>query len=251
MKRIVFLFLLLLCRFSVQAQKDLDGFYMGIPAYKEIPGLFSREDYIIISGDKLTYLIPQYHCPIRYNDTLAECTFQWIDKEFIELNNIGSPLETVAAQTSVSEMYDSHIAKDSLAIQFYIKDFGPGIFINVYKDEIITPYVMKYTHDYDTLMLPIDTENFYFDIAITDTDALDDYLCYRLRRYESPVYNRNRDINFIKIEMSLADLIEKFYVNHEYARIKGRKIIWHGRTFRKVSFRRMRTLWRVYYHDFK
>lgn len=245
MRRFVCLFLLFLCS-SVNAQKKLDGIYMGFPVYKDVPGLFSREDYIAISGNEFTYMIPQYHFPIRYNDTLAECEFKWIGKEFIELNNSKSLVEEMGAKTKILQIYDSVRSMDSITIQFVIKHIE-GFSINIHTEKSGSPYVMEYYDKSNTITLPRNIEKFCFDIEITE--LFNDLLCHSLQRYESPVYAVNKDVNFIRVEMQmpLEDYFEKFYVDKEYARVRGNEILWKGRTYKKANFKAKRILKRYEY----
>lgn len=239
MKRIVVLILLMLCG-SLQAQRRIDGIYMGVPEYKYIQGLTSHEDYIIVSGDRFIYMIPQYSHPIRANDTITDCTYKWVDNEFIELNNDESLSDVLHAATTIRQTYDSKIHEDSVVMQF---DLGMKwwymVAINVYTDAAVEPYgIEDLSNKLKTILLPCDFDSFHFDILkaiLWDNNFIEPYI---LLRCESPVYVRDAGANFIEVKVHLNDLYDKIYIHNDFAQVKGRNIIWNGRKYRKISERK-------------
>jgi len=212
---------------------------MGVPEYKYIQGLFSSEDYIIVSGNRFIYMIPQYHHPIRANDTIIDCAYKWVDNEFIELNNEESLSDVMTVGTTLRQTYDSEIHEDSVMIRFDTGRWWDMVAINVYTNTAVEPYVIEdQSNELKTILLPCNFDSFHFDVSKAILWDNNFYPPYILLRSESQTYVKDAGANFIEVKVNLNDLYDKIYVHKEFAQVKGRNIIWNGRKYRKVSERK-------------
>lgn len=132
-------------------KKDISGTYFSKSGTK-----------IEIIGNELNYIIPQIHSPVWSNDTLAKCTFKWIDVDFIELNST-SPNILALKGLKVAQFSDSTI-NDSIKVSFLIPYQRSNLKISVYTNTFKT-FDFIYSKSSSELMLPNNIESITFYIV--------------------------------------------------------------------------------------
>ncbi|MCS3281989.1 hypothetical protein NXV73_04065 [Bacteroides salyersiae] len=106
MKVRALLFLCICFSLYVFGQKDISGTYFSKSGTK-----------IEIIGNNFNYIEPHIYTPVWYNDTLAKCTFMWVDANFIELNS--TPPNVFGFKgLKVVQFLDSTI-NDSIKVSFF------------------------------------------------------------------------------------------------------------------------------------
>lgn len=204
-------------------KKDISGTYFSKSGTK-----------IEIIGNELNYIIPQIHSPVWSNDTLAKCTFKWIDVDFIELNST-SPNILALKGLKVAQFSDSTI-NDSIKVSFLIPYQRSNLKISVYTNTFKT-FDFIYSKSSSELMLPNNIESITFYIVpehmIPHTS---DGLFYGIIGFDSfQEYKIKKNINHISIEIPAIDdsFFEKYYVKGDYIKISKDIITWKGEVFMK------------------
>ena len=130
-------------------EKDLSGHYFNESGYE-----------IEIKKDELNFIIRQEHLPVWSNDTLAKCTFEWADKNFIKINS-KSPLNTALLSMKVSQAVDSTI-NDSIIVAFRIP-CNETLIIEI-GDNNFKYYRYKYKEGNTAIKLPKNIKEIHFCI---------------------------------------------------------------------------------------
>ena len=223
MKSHIFLFLCLCFSLSVFGQKrDLSGIYHT-----------KSGKCIKVDGDKLYLIIQQSHSPVWYNDTLAKCTFKWVDSNFIELNSM-SPNIIAYEGLKVIQTLASTI-KDSIKVSFSIPHQS-NLKISVYTNTFKT-FDLIYSKNSRELMLPSNIKTISFAIKPEHTIShTSDGLFYGIVGFDSmQEYQIEKEVNHISIELPAINdsFFEMYYVKDEYAKVSRNKIEWKGEVFIK------------------
>lgn len=219
--------LLYLCIcFSLYAfgqKKDISGTYFSKSGTK-----------IEIIGNELNYIIPQIHSPVWSNDTLAKCTFKWVDVNFIELNS--TPPNILALKGLKVVQFSDSTINDSIKVSFLILHQRSNLKISVYTNTFKT-FDFIYSKSSRELMLPNNVESITFYIVpehmIPHTS---DGLFYGIVGFDSfQEYKIEKNINHISMEIPAIDdsFFEKYYVKGDYAKISKDTITWKGEVFMK------------------
>lgn len=234
MKRRIFFFLLLVTCLPIFSQN-----YDGVYKRKHY------SDKIVISGNRL-YLLTKVsdRCPLLWSetDTLANCTFEKVDKNVLLLNSDDSKLyDTWYVEQSKEDRSD-----DSIRVNF--------IFPYDWGDLEIHAYVSGYSNAFHnkngekTLMIPkcdkygYPIKEFGFSIRPTKYIAIHSLgNSYARQYFDSLLLNSLKDLkieegtNRIDLNIPAIDnwFFARYHVIDEFAYIKGNKIHWHGKVYEK------------------
>lgn len=202
---------------------------------KSISGIYYNQSgmCIKVEQDNLYFIIPQSHSPIFANDTLATCTYRWIDDQFVELN---SPPPYVLGREGlkVVQSFDSAI-KDSIKIAFAIPYKRWNLKIVIYTDTFKV-FDLDYSESSKELMLPSNIKTISFEIVPENILRVNDALSYGMVGFNSmQEYHIDQNVNHVEIEIPTIDdaFFEKYYVKGEYARVLKNTITWKGEIFKK------------------
>ncbi len=88
-----------------------------------------------------------------YNDTLAKCTFVWVDDNFIEISSV-SPVALGREGLSVSQYQDPSLS-DSIKVYFSLPNYTGGLNITVYTNTF-EGFKLNYSETHKELALPRD-----------------------------------------------------------------------------------------------
>ena len=224
MKQMFYILCYLLClNANLWAQeKDLSGHYFNESGYE-----------IEIKKDELNFIIRQEHLPVWSNDTLAKCTFEWADKNFIKINS-KSPLETALLSMKVSQAVDRTI-NDSIVVVFRIP-CNETLMIEI-GDNNFKYYRYKYKEGNTSIKLPKNIKEIYFCInpeSIMPHSA--DGRFYGVVCLDSHINIKiEENVNSIIIDLPALNnsFFEQYYVVDEYAKVKNNCIFWKGDVFKK------------------
>lgn len=232
MKKIIALFVGIYGCYNISAQvrDDLSGVYHS-----------ESETYLEIRGDSLKLVEPA--SPGIWKETLwAECSFTWVDDNFIELNST-PPWVLVRKGMTINESTEQQIVADSIKLSLYFPNYKSRykqIGVTLFGDSGNIGYVeqeFNYSDNNNELMLPRSIE--WISISIANPgyqggtiDGLDyGFLsCSVLSRYEI-----KDNLSEIKIVVPAVDFafFQKYYVKGEYARVTKNAITWKGVTYYK------------------
>lgn len=223
MKRLKLIFISVVCVSSLFAQKDISGSYLNAATME-----------IKIKDNRFYFIIPQNHCPIYANDTLAECTIKWIDNQFIELNS--TPSYIIAQKgLKIVQSLDSTV-RDSIKISFSIPYQRHNLDVSVFTNAFKT-FDLNYSKNNRELMLPVNTKTITFSISpgVYLTTHSVDGAYYGALYYSSIEYTIEKNVNHIEIEIPAIDdsFFEKYYVKGDYAKVSKDTITWKGEDFVK------------------
>ena len=233
MKRRIFFFLLLVTCLPIFSQN-----YDGVYKRKHY------SDKIVISGNRL-YLLRKVsdHSPMWCEtDTLANCTFEKVDKNVLLLNSDDSNLYN----TWYVDQLKENRSDDSIHVNF--------IFPYDWGDLEIHTYVSGYNKEFSnkngekTLMMP-KCDKYgdpikEFDFSIRPTEYID---IHRLGNTYARIYIDLLELNSLKrlkveegvnrIDINIPAIDNLFFARYhvidEFAYIKGNKIHWHGKVYEK------------------
>ena len=221
---IIFIFCFCITLFG---QKDISGTY-----YNEY-GVSIR-----IDNNKFTYIFPQTHSPIYSSDTLAECTIERVDNNFIEINSI-SPLLSLLNGLEMNQKYDKTI-NDSIKVVFKIPYNLNSLTISIATDLAFQKlFEFDYSKSHNSIMLPKTTT--FFLIGFTPQLSsirthYSDGLSYGIVKIEpllSCTVEDGKNIIAIDIPTLVDSFFEKYYIKGEYARISNKMIKWRGELYIK------------------
>ena len=154
-------FLLVFCAFG--HKKDIHKKDIQI---KDISGTYYNESgfRIEIFGNEFNCIVTHPHARFWSIDTLAKCTFKWIDDSFIELN---TPLPDIVGNEGlkVVQSADSSSSLDSIKLSFLIPnqwDLKITVSTNTLQN-----FDFIYSKTNRELSLPNNIESFSFHIAPT------------------------------------------------------------------------------------
>jgi hypothetical protein len=216
-------------------------FSIALFGQKDISGIYTNEAGMKIKVDDNLFYYMGHNSPeigfiIYYNDTLAKCTYNWINDQFIELNSIDDYTSILKSMRFTQSIIDK--SNDSILIKFIVPYNRRGkLQIEIYAD-YKGPYKLEYSQKNQEINIPSNVKEIMFSIS-------PEYLlesgfegqCYGRIRFNSIEYFIEKNINYIEIEIPTIDnsFFEKYYIKGEYARITQGKIEWKGEVFRKIK----------------
>ena len=220
MYRLVFImwFLLHTVGFVMAQNNNADGVYYNT----------NNGDEVLISGNNFYFKKYQANLPLFHNDTLARCTFEWVDNEFIVLNSsdCSDNYNNLTKNIVISQTYDSTVVEGLIKIvlaipayyyytDFYISAHGPdSSYILIRPDSLVQN----------------NFERFSF-VLHTDIMSHNRLLIYGKQIYTSPEYSVKSECNSIKIQIPYEEYLryfESYYVKDQYARVRDNTICWNG-----------------------
>ena len=221
-------FLLVFCAFG--HKKDIHKKDIQI---KDISGTYYNESgfRIEIFGNEFNCIVTHPHARFWSIDTLAKCTFKWIDDSFIELN---TPLPDIVGNEGlkVVQSADSSSSLDSIKLSFKIPyqrglrisvctNPGFGYFFQSKREFVIPKTVKSFSFTIFNEQIKPHTVNCLFYGAIDFNP---------LRKYQI-----EENTNHISIEIPALDdsFFERFFLEGDYARVSENTITWKGEVFHK------------------
>ena len=221
-------FLLVFCAFG--HKKDIHKKDIQI---KDISGTYYNESgfRIEIFGNEFNCIVTHPHARFWSIDTLAKCTFKWIDDSFIELN---TPLPDIVGNEGlkVVQSADSSSSLDSIKLSFKIPyqrglrisvctNPGFGYFFQSKSEFVIPKTVKSFSFTIFNEQIKPHTVNCLFYGAIDFNP---------LRKYQI-----EENTNHISIEIPALDdsFFERFFLEGDYARVSENTITWKGEVFHK------------------
>ena len=227
-------FLLVFCAFG--HKKDIHKKDIQI---KDISGTYYNESgfRIEIFGNEFNCIVTHPHARFWSIDTLAKCTFKWIDDSFIELN---TPLPDIVGNEGlkVVQSADSSSSLDSIKLSFLIPnqwDLKITVSTNTLQN-----FDFIYSKINRELSLPNNIESFSFHIAPTRLIA--HLIAHSINCFYGAVgfdslreYQIEKNTNHISIEIPALDdaFFDRWFIKGEYAKVTKNTITWKGEVFRK------------------
>lgn len=219
--KIIVIFLVLNCYFNALYCSNIDGIY------HDESGLT-----LTIEKDSFKLKLPITD-NLFWSKILAEGTVSIVDNSFIELNT-PSPCLRMYLNTKVvqEKRYDN----DNKTIMHFVIPYKyDSLEIAIYVNHSKT-YILSYSEHNQTIEIPENVKEFSFNIRpyyifpYGKCGSSNGIVCY-----DSMPYEVTSGTNFIEVDMPTMDnsYFQKYYINGEYARVLGNKIIWKGRTFIK------------------
>jgi len=205
--------------------------------YKEIDGKYGR---IEMTANTLRYIVETYW--VWYSthqiDTMAVCSFERVDDEFIVLNSV-SNYDKVMNGVRIVQSYNDSVAEDSVRIHFTIKTIDcewcvgdRGIKINTHNsDSLYFSHKRKF-------VLPKNFEKFDFTIYTNIWPHRFMGLDFNLRLMQSPIYMLDDGCNDVEIHIpyrAYHNYSNSYYVKGEYARIHNDTLYWKDMKFVKCD----------------
>ncbi|HPK29423.1 MAG TPA: hypothetical protein PK979_00065 [Bacteroidales bacterium] len=189
---------------------------------------------IEIRGNELTYIEPHFSTPVRSNDTLAKCTFEWVDADFIKINS--TPPDIIALKgLNITQHSDSTVI-DSIKVSFSIPYQRCNLKIQIHTDTFKT-FDFVYSQGSRDVMLPNNVRSITFYIApehiIPHTT---DGLFYGVIGFDPfQEFEIKENTNTVLIEIPALDdsFFERYYIKDEFARVSNDSIMWKGEVFVK------------------
>ena len=203
---------------------------------KNITGIYVNESgmKIEIRENMLYYIMPQNHLPTWSNDTLARCSYSFVDDSFINIKSVQDPNFAVLNGIDVIQLSDTTI-KDSMRVSIVIPYNKDRLRISVYTEhKVIETF---YSKDNKDIILPKGTKNLSFSIrpeyVIPHTAEGKFYGVVDLSYF--PEYAIEKDTNSIVVEIPALDerIFEQYYIVSDYVKVSNSYILWQGETFKK------------------
>lgn len=201
---------------------------------KDISGTYFSKfgEKIEITNNELVYIIPQEHLPTWDNDTLARCTFVWVDDNFIEISSV-SPVALGREGLSVSQYQDPTLS-DSIKVYFSLPNYTRGLNITVYTNTFKRFY-LNYSATHKELALPSDVKSITFYIKPDLIRAhTPDGLFYGAVGFDPfQEYKVEDGNNSISIEIPAINysFFEMYHIKGDYAKVSKDTITWKGELF--------------------
>lgn len=242
MRRLL-LFLLMnvgLCGINAQT-RDISGHYFDETGIYEIEIKDSTFSYIIYQNPMIR---------MWENDTLAKCTFSWVDDNFIKINSKPN-LDEICREVTITQATDSMLS-DSVKVIFQMPYDREGLHIWLTRkgsgftteEDNYSRHVLDYSQSNNYFLLSGDTKSFSFFI---DKDNIYphglDGRFYGLLSFSSYYDIKTADgANLIMITIPALDnsFFERYYVVDEYVLVKDNSINWKGDTYFKDTRKRRR-----------
>ena len=218
---------LLLCVscFAFGQSKNIDGAYFSNFGTK-----------IEITNNELVYIEPQVHAPIWANDTLAKCTFVWVDDDFIEINS-GSPVIHGVEGLRVTQHQDP-LLSDSIKVTFSLPYYQGNLNITVYTNTL-EGFKLNYSEIHKELALPSNVKSITFyiepDHILPHTPDGLFYGAIGFLPFREYKIGENNNCILIEIPAINDSFFERYYIRGDYARVSKDSITWKGELFLKSN----------------
>lgn len=208
----------------------------GYSQTKDISGIYEKNGFEIhIDGNKFSYIFHQLHNPVFSTDTLAYCSFEWENKDFILLNSINKPYiwDYVNIQQSVVPSVN-----DSIEVVISIPT-DKDLRITIH-DELLRCYELLFSKENKTIKLPVGISS--ISICIEPKRLISQFLVGNgagfsgITELWSPSdITIEENVHKVSIEFPVFDpcIFERQLVISEYAKVSNKAITWKGRTFKK------------------
>lgn len=191
---------------------------------------------IEITNNDLVYIMPQEHLPTWYNDTLARCTFVWVDDNFIEINSV-SPVALGREGLSVSQYQDPSLS-DSIKVYFSLPNYTRGLNITVYTNTFKRFY-LNYSATHKELALPNNVKSITFyiepDHVLPHTPDCLFYGAVGFDPFQEYKIEENNNCISIEIPAINDSFFEMYYIKGDYAKVSKDSITWKGELFLKSN----------------
>ena len=232
MKRLIWLLLL------TGMVVSLSGKEKGKFKERDISGRYYNEsgDILEISGNRLTLKEPDSKYDVVVTGAFwADCSFEWIDDQFIELNS-ACPLEKGYKNSEIRQFSDPDVSPDSVKISFILPYEGT-LEISAYG---FNPNRDSESNNSDrSVMLPkgkgsisatIGPES--FSLAHNLYGAFYGVTFFAPFPYDYRIEEGN---NHVEVKLPNIDnsFFEMYYVKGEYARVWKDTITWKGIVYKK------------------
>ncbi len=208
-----------------------------IECYKQIGGHVGR---IEIAGNTLIYIEEKYweiYNPHQI-DTMAVCSFERVDDEFIVLNSV-SDYDEVINGIRIVQSHNDSVAADSVRVHFAIGKADcewsvgdDGIKINTHNsDSLYFSHKRKF-------VIPKNFERFDFIIYPRIWSHRFMGLDFNLRFLQSPIYMLEEGCNDVEIHIpyrAFHNYSNMYNVQGEYARIHKDTLYWKDMMFVKCK----------------
>lgn len=220
---LIFLCCIACYNIDIAAQSiDISGRYMLDEYYRHIEIKDSNFFYIEDRAE---------HRPIP--DTLAICTWEWVDKNFIKIKS-KSPQERALSTMEVTQAVDNSL-QDSIEVVFQLP-YNNTLLVRILVD-YFKSYEFVYTKRNNRIKLPLDTEEITFEI-FPDTHIEQTFgKFYGVVAFSNifKVIYIEKGMNHVNINLPAIDdyFFERYYVVEEFILIKDDCIHWNGQTFKK------------------
>lgn len=204
-------------------KKDISGTYYSKTGTK-----------IEIKEDKFYYIEPHTHNPIWSNDTLAICSFMWVDVNFIELNS--PQLDIIRLKGLKINQSSDSTTNDSLKVYFLFHIQRQKLKITVHTNTFKI-FELTYSKNNKELMLPNNVKSIAIYIVPEHiTPHTSDGQFYGIVGFDLyQEYQIEKNINHISIEIPAIDdfFFEKYYIKNDYAKVTDKTITWKGEVYIK------------------
>ena len=229
MKRLILLLLTGMVMF-------FSGYGKGKFKERDISGRYYNESgYILeISGNRLTLTEPDSKYDVVVTGAFwADCSFEWIDDQFIELNS-ACPLEKGYKNSEIRQFSDPDVSPDSVKISFILPYEGT-LEISAYGTN---PNRNNKSHDPNRNITLPQGRGWISASIIPKISAHNLYGAFYGITYFNPFpydYRVEEGNNHVEVKLPNIDnsFFEMYYVKGEYARVWKDTITWKGIVYKK------------------
>lgn len=225
MKVILLSLLMCISLLAAGQSKDISGTYFSKYGTK-----------IEITNNELVYIIPQEHFPMWYSDTLARCTFVWVDDNFIEISSV-SPVALGREGLSVSQYQDPFLS-DSIKVYFSLPYYKRNLNITVYTNTF-SIFKLNYSETHKELALPNNVKSITFyiepDHVLPHTPDCLFYGAVGFDPFQEYKIEENNNCISIEIPAINDSFFEMYYIKGDYAKVSKDSITWKGELFLKSN----------------
>lgn len=213
------------------------SFYGNLMAQnKDISGRYVHTKYrhsIEIKGKHFIYALNQHYPAIYYKDTLANCTWDWVDKDFILIKS-ESPSDIVFSSMKVQQYSNSNV-QDSITINFHVPYDRGMLGIRIYDDKYRV-YKYECYPQKCCIKIPKDIKRFSFDIRPEVLPEESNGKFYGITCLNSIVeFEVVKGVTVMDFDIPnlTNSFFEQYYVVDEFVRVHGNCIFWKGEVYKK------------------
>lgn len=204
---------------------------------RDISGIYTSEsgEQIILDNNTFTYVIPQDRIIVYYNDTLAQCTYRRISRQFIEVNTINDNLSIL--RTIKIRQHKTKKSNNGTLVRFIIPYDREKLEIEVFEDFGGEKHKLEYSQDNQEVQFSKNISKLTFYIRPKTFPDLNSESKYYGRISYDPLITFEIDDNVNEVEVEIPimgnSFFDQYHLIGEYVRIKGSKIIWQREIYRK------------------
>lgn len=232
MKRLIWLLLL------TGMVVSLSGKEKGTFKERDISGRYYNESgrVLEIFGNRLTLIKPDGGCGVIIPGAfLADCSFEWIDDQFIELNS-ACPLEKGYKNSEIRQFSDPDVSPDSVKISFILPYEGQ---LQIHA-ATFDPYKSYESNSPNrSITIPKTDDDISASISPGNFSLAHNlYGAFYGITYFHPFpadYKMEDGNNHVEVKLPNIDnsFFEMYYVKGEYARVWKDTITWKGIVYKK------------------